>query len=311
MPIQVRTMRESDVPEARRICSVAFGTFLGAPDPPTFMSDRDMIGTRWQANPTHAFVAEVDGVFAGSNLATNWGSFAFFGPLTIRPEYWNRGIAQALLSSTMDLFQSWNLREAGLFTFPHSPKHINLYQKFGFWPGFLTAVMSKPPQQRENISWSKYSQASEADRPGILRSARELTDRIFEGLDVTGEIRAVQEQALGDTVLISGDTLDGFAICHCGEGTEAGKGSCFIKFAAVRPGPGAESSFARLLGACESFALERGLRRVEAGVNMGRIQAYRSLLRQGYRTDMQGVAMHRSDSSALIRPDVYVLDDWR
>ncbi len=43
----------------------------------------------------------------------------------------------------MDIFEKWGVREAGLFTFAHSPKHIGLYQKFGFWPRFLTAVMSK------------------------------------------------------------------------------------------------------------------------------------------------------------------------
>ena len=37
---------------------------------------------------------------------------------------------------------------------------------------------------------------------------------------------------------------------------------------------------------------------MEAGVNLGRSSAYRSLLRRGYRTDFQEVAMHRPDSSA-------------
>ena len=80
----------------------------------------------------------------GTNFATRWGSVGFFGPLTIRPDLWDRGIAQQLLRPTMDLFEKWGVRHAGLFTFASSPKHVNLYQKFGFWPRYLTALMEIP-----------------------------------------------------------------------------------------------------------------------------------------------------------------------
>jgi hypothetical protein len=44
----------------------------------------------------------------------------------------------------LDLFARWGVRQAGLFTFPHSPKHLGLYQKFGFWPQYLTPLVEKP-----------------------------------------------------------------------------------------------------------------------------------------------------------------------
>jgi hypothetical protein len=73
-------------------------------------------------------------------------------------------------------------------------------------------------------------------------ASRTLTDAVFDGLDVTREICAVADQALGDTVLLWEDsTLVGVAICHCGPGSEAGGGTCYVKFGAVRPGRGAES----------------------------------------------------------------------
>jgi GNAT superfamily N-acetyltransferase len=87
--------------------------------------------------------ADLHGELVGSNFAANWGSVGFFGPLTVRPDLWDRGIASRLLESTMELFDGWNTKHAGLFTFAHSPKHIGLYQKFGFWPQFLTAIMSR------------------------------------------------------------------------------------------------------------------------------------------------------------------------
>jgi len=140
---------------------------------------------------------------AGSNFATNWGSFGFFGPLTIRLDLWDHHIAQRLLVPTMDRFEKWGVREAGLFTLAHSPKHIGLYQKFGFWPRFLTAIMSKHANKHE-ASWTKYSALSEVDRAEVLTACRNLTDSIFEGLDVTSEIRSVQDQSLGETILLWG-----------------------------------------------------------------------------------------------------------
>ena len=309
--VSIRPMQEADLVEARRIFRVAFGTFLGVPDPDAFWVDREYIFTRWRADRAAALVAEVNGMLAGSNFATNWGSFGFFGPLTVRPELWDRHIAQKLLGPTMVLLEKWGVREAGLFTFAQSPKHIGLYQKFGFWPRFLTAIMSKGVTGREASS-IKYSALNEGEQDQALTACRKLTGSIYEGLDLTSEIRSVNDQNLGETVLMwGGDSLDAFAVCHGGEGTEAGRNTCFIKFAAVRPGPGVENEFEHLLDNCEALAAERGLGRMEAGVNLNRSQAYRQMLRRGFRTDIQGVAMHKPDSPAYNRPDAFVVDDWR
>jgi GNAT superfamily N-acetyltransferase len=309
--VSVRPMEEGDLVDARRIFRVAFGTFLGVPNPEEFWADREYVFTRWHARPDAALVAETEGGLAGSNFAAQWGSFGFFGPLTIRPELWNQRIAQRLLGPTMDLFSKWGVREAGLFTFAHSTKHIGLYQKFGFWPRFLTAVMSKGVKDRKAPPL-KFSLLSGPEQEQAKGACRELTGSIYEGLDVTTEIEAIRSQNLGDTILLwGGDSLEAFAVCHCGEGTEAGRDSCYVKFAAVRTGPHAGNAFDRLLDACESLASERGLGRLEAGVNLSRIGAYRQMLERGFRTEIQGVAMHRPDSPAYNRPDIFVLDDWR
>ena len=76
-------MRESDLPPASRILRLAFGTFIGAPDPENFRADREYLTTRFQANPDAALVAEAEGTVTGSNFAARWGSCAFFGPLTV------------------------------------------------------------------------------------------------------------------------------------------------------------------------------------------------------------------------------------
>ena len=173
MEIIIPRLQESDIPEAQRISRLAFGTFLNLPDPMAFSSDADSVRSRFLADPSAAYGSEVvvdddsrtsgKKKLIGSNFTTNWGSVGFFGPLTIHPEFWNKGIAKRLLEPTIELFSKWNTKHAGLFTFAQSPKHIALYQKFDFWPRFLTAVMSKDVISkknngiRSNLKWSRYS----------------------------------------------------------------------------------------------------------------------------------------------------------
>ena len=157
-PAIVRPLQENDLPHADRIFRLAFGTFLGLPDPTQFDASADYVRTRWLADPEAAFGAELNGEIVGSNFATNWGSIGFFGPLTVRPDLWDRGIAKRLLTPVMDTFSRWGTKHAGLFTFAQSSKHVGLYQKFGFWPRFLTAIMSKPvAQTTEAVRWSTFS----------------------------------------------------------------------------------------------------------------------------------------------------------
>ena len=94
---------------------------------------------------SRSLAARDNGRLIGTNLLTRWGSFAFFGPLTILPEYWDRGIAQLLLDATVRVFDKQGLKRTALFTFAQSAKHVGLYQKFGYWPGYLTALMTKTP----------------------------------------------------------------------------------------------------------------------------------------------------------------------
>jgi GNAT superfamily N-acetyltransferase len=312
--IGVRPLQERDLPAADRIMRLAFGTFIGLPDPSAFGGDSDFVRTRWRADPTSAFAAEVAGEIVGSNFVTNWGSVGFFGPLTIRPDYWDRGVGKHLMEPVLRCFDEWGTKSGGLYTFSQSQKHVGLYQKFGFWPRFLTAIMSRAIEPAARPSQSlRFSELPDADREGMLRECREVTDAAHEGLDVSREIRSVAKQGLGDTVLLqgAGGKLTGLAVCHTGAGTEAGSGLGYVKFGVVRPGATAAGDFVRLIAACESCAGDRGATRLVAGANLARHEAYRLLLERGFRTDLQGVAMHRPNEPGYNRAGVYLVDDWR
>ncbi|CAL9466911.1 GNAT family N-acetyltransferase [Streptomyces sp. enrichment culture] len=312
--VSVRALDEPDLDRADAIFRVAFGTFLGAPEPETFFGTADYVRTRWAADPHAAFAATVEGEVVGSNFAANWGSVGYFGPLTVRPDLWDQGIGRRLMEPVMACFDAWGNRHLGLFTFSHSPKHLELYRRYGFWPRFLTAVMRKQVAVSAAVPGRVlYGELTAAERTEALSLGRALTGALYEGLSLEREITAVQAQGLGDTILLEGadSGLDGLAVCHCGAGSEAGEDVCFVKFGAVRPGPDAADRFERLLDACEQLATERGLGQLDAGVNLAREGAYRRMVDRGFRTGLQGVAMHKPNEPGYSRPDAYVIDDWR
>ncbi|MEV5234558.1 GNAT family N-acetyltransferase [Streptomyces pseudogriseolus] len=312
--VSVRALDEPDLDRADAIFRVAFGTFLEAPEPETFFGTADYVRTRWAADPHAAFAATVEGEVVGSNFAANWGSVGYFGPLTVRPDLWDQGIGRRLMEPVMACFDAWGNRHLGLFTFSHSPKHLELYRRYGFWPRFLTAVMRKQVAVSAPVPGRVlYGELTAAERTEALSLGRALTGALYEGLSLEREITAVQAQGLGDTILLEGadSGLDGLAVCHCGAGSEAGEDVCFVKFGAVRPGPDAADRFERLLDACEQLATERGLGQLDAGVNLAREGAYRRMVDRGFRTGLQGVAMHKPNEPGYSRPDAYVIDDWR
>lgn len=315
MDVAIRPMREADCAAADEVFRLAFGTFLGLPGSTRFMGDADLVRTRFRADPTAAFVAELaGGDVVGSNLATRWGSVGFFGPLTVRPDLWDQGIAHKLLEPVMETFARWGCTHCGLFTFAHSAKHIGLYQRYGFWPRFLTAVMGKPVEQGRapgDEGWT-LSALAPGERGSVYAACREVTDALYQGLDARIELQSIAEQGLGDTVLLwDGSRLAGFAACHIGAQSEAGTGNCFVKFGAVRPGPDAVDDLGRLVDACEALAAAAGCKTLIAGANMGRLTQYRAMLAMGFRANLIGVAMEQHGRPGYNRPDVLIIDDWR
>ncbi|HJS82992.1 MAG TPA: hypothetical protein VJ742_09195, partial [Nitrososphaera sp.] len=183
----------------------------------------------------------------------------------------------------------------------------------------LTAVMSKrvepKAEMKGNSTTGRYSSLNSIEKKEAIENCARLTGRIFSGLDLRKEILSVDNQKLGDTLLIkdakNSMDLAGFAICHSGPETEAGSGNCYVKFAAISPGYEAAEDFVKLLNECEQYANASNAMRLVAGANTGRHKAYVAMMEQGFRTDMQGVAMHKPDEAGYNLPEVYLIDDWR
>src|SRR5918994_856979 len=86
-----------------------------------------------------------------------------------------RRIAQHLVEAALEAFTRRGTRHVGLLTFAHSPKHLALYQKFGFWPGFTTAIMTKAVGPVDpGTDWSAYSDLPAGRQRACLEDCRDL-----------------------------------------------------------------------------------------------------------------------------------------
>jgi N-acetylglutamate synthase-like GNAT family acetyltransferase len=310
--ISIRSLGEGDLPEAGAILRRAFATHFGMP-PDAFWMDRDFVTGRWMTEPALAFGAWIEDQLVGSSLGASWGTLGVFGPISTHPDTWNRGTARHLIPPVLERLNALGARHIAFFTFAESTKHIALYQKFGFWPRFLTAIMTRPVEGSDTPAESiRYSVVVGAEQANWLEACRELTNEVREGLDFTAELRTAHSHGHGDTIFLTeGSRVDAVAHCEYGPKSPAGAGSCLIRFAAVRPGSACEMRFSQLLNACEKLAAKEGLKHVVACVNAGRPKAYRHLLSMGFRVQRHGVTMHRPNEDAYNDTASYILDDLR
>jgi GNAT superfamily N-acetyltransferase len=300
---------ESQLESAQALVRLAFGTHLQMPDPTEF-GNGSSCTARWYMDPEGVFGAWRGAELIGVVFAINWGTFGFFGPLVINPEYWGRGIAQQLLERVMAYFQDRKVTHSGLFTFSNSPKHILLYQRYGFEPRFLTALASAPTQiPQHHRQYQCYSDSSEVERSKHIEKLRAITDSLYPGLDLTVEIDNVCKQQIGETIIHfdARGQAQGFAICHFGNRSEAQRGAVYVKFAAAT----GSDAFAAVLDSCHHLGAASNLVKVDLGMNTSRKPAYKLILGKGFRPQSFGVAMEINGQAGFNRSDVFAADDWR
>ena len=310
--ISIRPLTEGDLPEAGGILRRAFATHFGMP-PDTFWADRDFVTGRWMTDPSLAFGAWIEDRLVGSSLGANWGSLGVFGPISTHPDTWNRGTARHLIPPVLERLKALGARHIAFFTFAESTKHIALYQRFGFWPRFLTAIMTRLVEVNEVVpETTRYSTVAGAGQAHWLDACGASTTEVRDGLDLSAEIRAAHTHGHGDSVFLTdGSRMEAVALCEYGPKSPAGAGSCLIRFAAVRPSSESEACFSQLLTACGNLAADEGLKQVVACVNASRPKAYRHLLSMGFRAQRNGVTMHRPNEDAYHQTVSYILDDMR
>lgn len=324
--VKVRRVRKGDLARVREVIESGFADYferqLGS-RPRQVFGGAQYVHHRWLMEPWGCFVAEEnDTKIVGASIAIAWGKVGIFGPVAVLTPYQNQKIAQGLLKASQGFFDENKVTLQGVATFYGSPKHLLLYQKFGFKPKGLLAVTTRSLERREPTPPARPSRSApeirrlsslkEVQKKAMLGRIRRITNRIYPGLDLSKEVEIVDSLALGDVLLLERERqVLGFAICHTPGASEAPHGALYVKVLAVDPTRRRPEYFAQLLGAAEEMAVGAGLQRIIAPVYTRYWRAYQALLTAGYQIDMLLVRMKRGKKEDYEREDDFVLDDWR
>lgn len=306
--VVVRTAQEGDLAPADAVLRAAFDAFTGATG---HLRDGDPLRSRWRTDPERVVVAELNGQVVGSNAITVRGTTGWFGPLSVAPQLWGRGLAHPLVDEAAERLRRAGADRTGLFTFADSPLHLSLYGRHGYRPGAAMLVLAREARPGRSTGADSYSDLPADQQLVLLRELAVLTGAVEPGWDLAGEVEATCRTGLGDTVVIhDAGGLAGVAVFQFGAGSDAASGTCRIKVAAVRPGQGADSRMVRLLDAVDAHAVRRGAHTVVASVSAASAACAQLLLDRGHAIATRGLAMHRGGVGHQ-REDSWVLDDWR
>jgi ribosomal protein S18 acetylase RimI-like enzyme len=273
--------------------------------------------------PWGCFVAEEgDGKIVGAAVAVMWGTIGVIGPVAVLTNYQNQDIGQQLLTACQEFFDENKATLQGLATYPYSPKHLILYQKFGYKPKGLVVVTSKtldrndlataktPP--RPGLAVRRYSTLEEARKKQVMQKIRRITNALWRGFDLAKEIEIVEGLTLGDTLLLEkGREVIGFAVCHLPPNSEAPHGSAYVKLLAIDSRHRKPEHLDSLLAGVEDLAAAGQLQRVVVPAYTYYWTAYQTLLQRGYHVDFTMVRMKRGKQEDYEDASDLVLDDWR
>jgi ribosomal protein S18 acetylase RimI-like enzyme len=324
--IKIRRVRKGDLAKVRDVIEQAFGDFYErqvGTRPRQVFGGAQYVHHRWLMEPWGCFVAEEgEGKIVGASIAVVWGSVGLIGPIAVLTPYQNQDIGQQLLKATQGFFEENKVTLQGLVTYPASPKHLLLYQKFGYKPKGLVAITSRLLDRREStpalgpskppLQIRRFSALEESKKKTMMQRFRRITNQVYRGMDIGKEVEIVDGLALGDTLLMEkGRELIGFAIYHTPGVSEAPQGSLYVKFLALDARQKRPEYFHQLMTDLEEQAQAAGLQRVIAPAYTYYWQAYRGLLARGYQIDLAMVRMKLGKLEDYEDPNGLVLDDWR
>ncbi len=324
--IKIRRVRKGDLSKVRDVIEQAFGDFFErqvGTRPRQVFGGAQYVHHRWLMEPWGCFVAEEgDGKIVGAAVAVMWGTIGLVGPVAVLTSYQNQDIAQQLLTACQEFFDENKATLQGVCTYPYSPKHLILYQKFGYKPKGLVVITGKQLDRREIVHATKaakpgpavrrYSTLEEAKKKQAMQKIRRMTNSVWRGMDLGKEVEIVDGLTLGDTLLLEkGREVIGFAICHLPPNSEAPQGCAYVKFLAIDPRHRKPEHLHALLGAVEEMAGAALLQRVVVPAYTYYWIAYQALLERGYHVDFTMVRMKRGKQEDYEDPSDLVLDDWR
>ncbi len=225
------------------------------------------------------------------NIAHCSGAEGWMGPLAVRPDRQGLGLGRAIVTAGIDWLKHRGVRTLGLETMPRTVDNIGFYSRIGFVPGKLTVTMTGDIAGRSGgVRFQRLAEATPSEHRWLIDRCREALQRRVPGYDFTRELVLTQDLNLGDTVIVvRGDAVAAFALYHSVSLTEARAAE---ELRVLKLFADSRESFDQVIAALESAAIRLQLRRVAVRCQTAYGDAYRSLIRRGYRVRWTDLRMY-------------------
>ncbi len=157
-----------------------------------------------------SLVYEEEGRIVGYIFNHIFGEFAWFGTFGIHADFRGKSIGKDLLKATIEMFYNeFKVKNIGLITMPHSGYNIGFYIKNGFIPKEMSLRCSKMIESKDLSLSSKdifnvelVDIEKDSNYNNMVNIAKEISDSLYEGLDMSPELQLLRNNKLGTSFLV-------------------------------------------------------------------------------------------------------------
>ncbi len=225
------------------------------------------------------------------NIAHKSGAEGWMGPLAVRPDRQLSGLGKEIVLAAADWLQAQKCTTVGLETMPRTVDNIGFYSRLGFVPGHLTLTMTREVQRPQigQRAFEVLGGLDPRDRAQRLADIGALVASLAPGFDFSREIQLTLDFSLGNAVsVVDGGRLVAFALCHSAPLAESGTRDELrvLKIAAT----GTDTLIAGL-DAVAAWAASQSIRRLAVRCQTAYADAYRALVRAGFRVRWSDLRM--------------------
>jgi ribosomal protein S18 acetylase RimI-like enzyme len=249
----IRTINVNDIEEIKEIDKLCFRS--------NYKRRTEGLRGFIEASNNSSLVYEIDNKVVGFNFIHIWGSFGWFGPLGVHPEYQGRGIGKALIKETIkSLKDDYKVSAIGLNTMPESPNNVGFYMSLDFVPHKLSLSLKKQLDFSNEILLSKNYDVNEininneSDYLILKDNLKLISNDIFDNFDLTSELQLIKDEAFGTAfTLKSGTKINGIVICYTKSIRENDSKDLNIKLAVIDRNADYEEAIDSIIYACAYY----------------------------------------------------------
>jgi GNAT superfamily N-acetyltransferase len=224
------------------------------------------------------------------NIAHRSGTEGWMGPLAVRPDRQQGGLGKEIVLAAADWLRRQGATVIGLETMPRTVDNIGFYSRLGFVPGQLTLTLTRDvPRPLGRVPYELLGALEPRARTARIAELAAFVGALAPCYDFSREIQLTFDMALGNVLTIQeGGGLAAFALCHSAPLAEGGARDELrvLKVAAADAG-----TLAVLLDAVGAWAATQGIRHVAVRCQTAYQDAYRNLVRDGFRVRWSDLRM--------------------